>query len=170
MKKFRIACAAATLCLCMVASAQKKYPQPIIAENADVFGYAYDRDKKQLVLNYIYESAGEFEASVGQAIVGLNGHYAVIDVGGNEILEAIYDDIIFNPDHQTYTVTVNGKSGVIDSQGHLVLPIKFDNLGATTKGWYEGMLDGEWIYAASDGRVTSDMSEYLKWREASQTE
>lgn len=163
--KCRMICAGLMICVAMMVFGQKVvYPQPILAEKDHVFGYAIDRDKNQLVLNYIYEEAGEFDESVGQAIVKFNGHYAVIDIGGTPILEPIYDDIAFIPEYKTYIVKLNGKTGVYNHHGQQVLPIKYDNIGATTDGWYEGENDGEWIYISPDGRVTSSFSEYLEWK------
>ena len=154
--KNRIILLAVLFFSCVASFGQKpKVPQPIIAEKSNIFGYAYDRDKKQMVLNYIYEEANEFDANVLQAIVKYKGHYAVIDTGGGWILEPIFEDIHFNPDYNTYTAKLNGKYGVYGTDGKLRLAHKFDNLGATTRGWYEGELDGNWVYVSPEGKITT---------------
>lgn len=165
-----IFCAVILTCATLTAISQKKvYPQPILAEKVDIWGYAIDRDKNKLVLGYIYQEANEFDETVGQAIVKFNGHYAVIDEGGSAVIEPIYDDILFVQEYQTYIVRLHDKSGVFSCSGQQIIPVKYDNIGPGSDGWYEGEHNGEWVYVHPDGRQTSDYTQYLEWKNAPKT-
>lgn len=164
MKILQIAIVLISCCAASVMGQTPKYPQPILAPEAHVFGYAFDRDDKQMVINYIFQEAQEFDERYGLAIVKFNGHYGVINPGGSFVIDPIYEDIILNPDYGTYTVRLNSKCGVVNRGGDIIHAIKYDNIGATTDGWYEGELDGTWLYFAPDGRVTDSMSKYLEWK------
>lgn len=144
------------------AMAQIKYPQPILAENDYKWGYAIDRDKKQMVIDFIYDEAEEFVPETGQALVKFGNYWGVIDVGGAWQLDPIYDDVHLCIEYCKYIVKKDGKYGVLEPNGDVVFQLKFDNISATSNGWYEGELDGEWVYAHPDGRITTSYSEYRR--------
>lgn len=141
-----------------------KYPHPVLAPHEQIFGYAYDNDKT-LVIGFIYEEAGQFDQNMGQAIVKFHGAYGVIDPKGTWAIEPNYDFINLNADHGTYTVKKSGKYGILGRDGKVIHTLKFDNIGETDADWYEGELNGEWVYVGPDGRITSDMSQYMKWKD-----
>lgn len=162
--KLRITLIAAGLLTALTMSA--KYPQPILKTGAAIWGYAYDRDEKKMVLNYNYQDAEEFDDVTGLARVKINGKYYLIDIGGSFVVGP-YDSISMYSlgDDHNYVVGENGKEGVVSPKGSIVFPIKFDSIGSLLNGFYEGSLNGEWIYAnPATGEITSDYSVYESWK------
>lgn len=146
--------------------AQSKYPQPTLKSGSEMFGYAYDRDENQTVLNYIYEEAEEFDTATKLARVKKGGKYYLIDIGGS-VAVGPYDSISMYSlgDEHNYVVSENGREGIITPKGEIVFPIKFDTIGSALNGFYEGMLNGEWIYAnPKTGEITTDYSVYENWK------
>lgn len=146
------------------ASGQEKiiYPMPILHEDAAIYGYAYNYDRKRMAINYRYEEANQFESASGLAIVQVNGYRGAINIDGNYVIEPIYESVSYQPYSNTYVVLLDGKYGAINTNGDIILPIKYDDLYAQPKaGWYEAKLGEDYFYIAPDGHTTSDWSEYL---------
>lgn len=163
MKHFFIVVAAILmLTAAMPASGQEIYPFPLLHETSEIWGYAYNYDRKKQVIGYMFEAADQFNHETGLARVKFDGFVGAIDVGGNFVIEPVYDDIIYQPYSKTYVVLLNGKYGELNMHGELLKQIQYDELSAQPKrGWYEYKIGEVYYYLAPDGHVTTDWSEYL---------
>ena len=94
------------------ASGQEKviYPTPILHEGAQIWGYAYNHDRKQMAINYRYEEANQFESASGLAIVQENGYRGAINIDGNYVIEPIYESVSYQPYSNTYVVLLEGNT------------------------------------------------------------
>lgn len=57
-----------------------------------------------------------------------NSIYGVIDINGNTILEAKYDDITYLPEIGDFIVEANGKVGILGSKGESKVQIMYDSI------------------------------------------
>ena len=138
------------------------YPFPLLHETAEIWGYAYDYDRNKQCINYSFQEADQFNPKTGLAQVRFDGYAGAIDVGGNFVIEPVYDRIIYQTYSNTYVVELNGKYGEVNRYGELIKPIQFDSLSAQPKtGWYEYQIGDEYFYLAPNGHVTKDWGEYL---------
>ena len=161
---FRTLAALILLTGAMPAAAQDKaiFPFPLLNETQEIWGYAYNYDRKKQVINYMFEAADQFESATGLAKVRFEGYAGAIDVGGNFVIEPVYDDIAFYPYSNTYIVELNGKYGEVNRHGELIKPIQYDALvPQPKKGWYEYRMGEDYFYIAPDGHITPNWSEYL---------
>lgn len=146
-------------------SAQEKiiYPLPVPKEGTlNLWGYAYNYDRKRLVIDYMFENANQFGSYTGLAQVVKDGYCGAIDINGNFVIEPIYDEIIYQPYSNTFIVELDGKRGEMNIHGELIKPIEYENLWSEQKkGWYGFTVGEDYYYIAPDGHVTSDWSEYL---------
>lgn len=138
------------------------YPFPLLHETREIWGYAYNYDRKKQVIDYLFDTAEQFEVGTGLALVSIDGHYGAINVDGKFIIEPVYDNIRYNLENNTYIVLKGDKYGEINKDGDLIKPIKYESLTPQNKkGWYEFTVNGEYFYLAPNGHVTSDWNEYL---------
>lgn len=144
------------------AAGQVVYPFPLLHETKEIWGYAYNYDRKKQVINYLFDEANQFESATGLALVRFRGFAGAIDVGGNFVIEPAYDNISYQPYSNTYIVELGGKYGEMNRHGELIKPIQYDSLVPQPKtGWYEYKIGEDYFYLAPDGHVTTDWSEYL---------
>lgn len=144
--------------------AQEKviYPLPLLHETVQIWGYAYNYDRKRQVIDYLFESADQFESATGLARVFFEGYAGAIDINGKFVIEPIYDNISFNPYSKTYIVELDEKYGEVNKYGELIKPVEYESLAPQQKkGWYEFTVGDEFFYLAPDGHVTSNWSDYL---------
>lgn len=138
------------------------YPEPLLSENSEIWGYAYNYDRTKQVIDYKFQSADHFESATGLALVRFDGYAGAINLDGEFVIEPIYDDVIYQPISNTYLVLKDEKYGEVDKLGNLIKLIKYDSLTPQSKkGWYEFREGEDYFYIAPDGHVTSDWSEYL---------
>ena len=83
------------------------YPLPLLHENNEIWGYAYNGDRKLQVIGYMFDQANQFEGATGLAIVRMDGYAGAIDINGNFIIDPVYDDISYQPYSNSYIVLKN---------------------------------------------------------------
>lgn len=59
-----------------------------------------------------------------------NGQVGVVK-NGKEVIEFKYQDIEYNTQNQTFTLERNGKFGVCNLEGKIIVPIEYDNISIT---------------------------------------
>lgn len=138
------------------------YPLPVLHEGTHIWGYAYNHDRKKMAINYMFDEANQFESASGLAIVEVDGFRGAIDIDGKFVIEPIYTSVSYQPYSNTYVVQKDEKYGAMNTNGDLIIPIKYDGLSAQQKpGWYEAIIEDDYFYIAPDGHITHDWSEYL---------
>lgn len=146
----------------VLGQAEVVYPLPLLNETSEIWGYAYNGDRKRQVINYMFDQANQFEAATGLALVRMDGYAGAIDINGTFVIEPVYDDISYQPYSNTYIVMKDEKYGEINKNGDLIKPIKYESLAPQPKkGWYEFKEGDDYFYIAPDGHITSNWSEYL---------
>ncbi len=94
----------------------------------------------------------EYEALSANSIPGhitfkKNGKWGWMTAGKNIIAEPIYDDIGWMREGRV-TVTKNGLTGMLNSSGRVVVPLRYQAMGRQfTKGLIPVSLHGKWGYA-----------------------
>jgi hypothetical protein len=92
--------------------------------------------KGALVINAEYQFVDDFHN--GRAIVKKDGKYGVINMNNEFVIKPEYDGIEFlrNTSNSFYAVYINTpRYGVIDDNGKILVPVKYENLG----NWQEGL-------------------------------
>lgn len=90
-----------------------------------------------------YESLGWFKEDVTN--VKLGGKYGRIETAtGKEIIPPIYDGMLRFDRNFINWVKLNNKWGQIDKLGNIILPIRYENIGATLKDNYRVEINGKY--------------------------
>ena len=108
----------------------------------------------------------------GRPRVKLNGKYGIVNAAdGSWVISAICDsiDLVFTEEYlkedgicrSSYIVSINGKFGSFDEEGHPLVPCKYDGLGPFCDGdrvydlgaFYQVELDGKNGIANRAGKV-----------------
>lgn len=155
----------------------KLYATTDALENAFNMSFQYDEEKQRIyiytmpylietysskVLNYGYEAISEDftnQKSVfnNMLVVTKNGGktYAVIDVRGNAIIEAKYDNIEYLPYSGDFLVTSNNKVGIISSNKETKVQILYDSLELidNESGLYLAKKDNKYGVIDSNGNI-----------------
>lgn len=155
----------------------KLYATTDALENAFNMSFQYDEEKQRIyiytmpyliqtysskVLNYGYEAISEDftnQKSVfnNMLVVTKNGGktYAVIDVRGNAIIEAKYDNIEYLPYSGDFLVTSNNKVGIISSNKETKVQILYDSLELidNESGLYLAKKDDKYGVIDSNGNI-----------------
>lgn len=138
------------------------YPLPVPHETNNMWGYAYNYDRKRLVIDYIFEAAQQFGHDTRLAQVVKDGYCGAIDINGNFVIEPVYDDLIYQPYSNTFIVVIDDKCGEMNIHGELIKPIEYETLSPLQKkGWYQFTVGEDYFYIAPDGHITTEWSEYL---------
>ena len=155
----------------------KLYATTDALENAFNMSFQYDEEKQRIyiytmpylietysskVLNYGYEAISEDftnQKSVfnNMLVVTKNDGktYAVIDVRGNAIIEAKYDNIEYLPYSGDFLVTSNNKVGIISSNKETKVQILYDSLELidNESGLYLAKKDNKYGVIDSNGNI-----------------
>lgn len=155
----------------------KLYATTDALENAFNMSFQYDEEKQRIyiytmpyliqtysskVLNYGYEAISEDftnQKSVfnNMLVVTKNDGktYAVIDVRGNAIIEAKYDNIEYLPYSGDFLVTSNNKVGIISSNKETKVQILYDSLELidNESGLYLAKKDDKYGVIDSNGNI-----------------
>ena len=155
----------------------KLYATTDALENAFNMSFQYDEEKQRIyiytmpyliqtysskVLDYGYEAISEDftnQKSVfnNMLVVTKNGGktYAVIDVRGNAIIEAKYDNIEYLPYSGDFLVTSNNKVGIISSNKETKVQILYDSLELidNESGLYLAKKDNKYGVIDSNGNI-----------------
>ena len=127
------------------------YATPETIEKAFNVSFQYDKEANKIniytlpylydsysstVLDYGYTSLSEVFANQKAILNNMlvvtkgdsNNIYAVIDLEGNTILEAKYDNITYLPTTGDFKVEANGKVGILGSKGETKVQIMYDSI------------------------------------------
>ncbi|MBQ3424385.1 MAG: WG repeat-containing protein [Clostridia bacterium] len=80
--------------------------------------------------------------------------YGYIDLEGNEVLPAIFDEAVdFGAQTGAALVRLDGKCGMIRPDGSYLIPAEYDDLQGFSEGLCAAEKDGLWGYLDGDGNV-----------------
>lgn len=165
-----------TLCLCigfaLCSNGQNKYrmtfPDPILQPDTDypLYGY-YNLDDTDgsflLVINYQYKDARPFNKYTGLACVEtMDGKWGFIDKTNHPQGGFYYDESADFNEYGRAIVKINGKYGVVSSNGISIIPCAYDSMDDLHNGWYEVSRDGDWQYLHWSNIAVDSYSEYQK--------
>lgn len=99
--------------------------------------WGYKDSNGNIVIESKYDYTNFFYNKL--AIVKKNGKYALINKEGNQLEDFEYDnlELKFGYDRAYYLVTLEGKKGVLDPDGKLVIPIEYDEIKSYSRGEFE---------------------------------
>jgi hypothetical protein len=88
-----------------------------------------------------------------------DGYYEGIkDKGGNIVVEAIYDSLLPNEDNTYFTFSLNGKSGVIDKKGEMIIK-GLDTYYGNYIFEAESVLAGDSLFSLPDGSLIGEYAD-----------
>jgi len=96
--------------------------------------WGFINDSGEEVIKMQYENVGFLK--FGVAPVKMNGKWGLIDSLGNKVIDFIYDqsDYSFDEDAKLLEVAIGKKYGMINTEGIVVVPIKYLTIGSFKDG------------------------------------
>lgn len=92
--------------------------------------WGYCDEAKEIKIDYQYESASRFN-SIGLAIVAVKGKYGIINKKNEWEIKPKYASINFTlEDNELIVSNKKGLEGIIDVEGHKLLPLEYDSIKA----------------------------------------
>lgn len=96
------------------------------------------------VIAYKYDFASRFRN--GASVVMVDDRWGLIDRDGNYLVEPKYDKIRNLPGSSNYMFEANGKQGVLNASGEVLIEAQFDRLGGLSEDLLNVYVDGEGGY------------------------
>ncbi len=152
----------------------KYLPEPCLQTGTDKpkFGYAIYREvegegkKFELVIGYQYEEAYPFVEPVGLARVKKGDKYGFISTTNVMVISPRFEQADNFTKKGVCRVMLDGKYGLINDRGFLVVPNKYDAMNDLLNGWYEVAEGDVWGYMHRTNIYVSSHEEYQKKCEA----
>ena len=95
----------------------------IAQDNGGCFGVKSEAQDTMLAFHYdVIEPLWTKDNDAFRLAAQYNGRWGVVSITGEEILPFRYDHIWIPEDHEVIVVGANGKFGMYDYQGHVLLP------------------------------------------------
>lgn len=127
-------------------SAAESFPILLCMEGDKKNICVYENGKGELAFNTYFHYANEF-ASNGLAAIEVNGKWGYIDIKGNVVIPAQFDDCWMFTENGLARVLINGKYGYINKEGKIVISAKFsDAKDFSTNGLAAVNVDGKYSY------------------------
>ena len=105
--------------------------------------YGYLNKKGKLVIPYKYDFANEMYKGV--AIIKINGKYGLIDNKGNYKISPQLEDVYFdNLKIGIITFIKDGLVGLMDKNGKILVPSKYETIGKIENGFAPAKINGKY--------------------------
>lgn len=107
-----------------------------------LFG-VYDKNTDKLITKLKYDNIDKY--IYGVAIFREKGKKGLLNIDGEEVVKAKYDEMIkVEQDTDLYVVKLGAKYGIIDSQGKELVHCVYDEIGFISEGFYSVKRDGKY--------------------------
>lgn len=101
-----------------------------------------DLDGKETVLNSVVDS---FEILTDDLLmVRLNLKYGAVNKFGIDVLPPLYSSLIYDREAELLIVSSEGRRGIVNPEGRLILPVEFDNIRFFSDGVAWVQQYGKW--------------------------
>lgn len=94
----------------------------------------------------------------GLMFVKENGKYKVIDLQGNAVTEAVFEEAKLYAQDGIAAVKKDGKWGFIDMEGNVVIDYQYEDADSFSNGFAPVKTDGSYEYIYRDGVVRTDLN------------
>jgi hypothetical protein len=126
-------------------------------------------DKGNLILPTKYTEIHGYKSFIACKENVDDKQYKLFDLQGNGIKNAIYDNItaisgLHQPVVNTYIVEYNGKSGIINTNAKILVPLEYDYVKYTKNGWF--IFSKEDKYGAIDTNFSKAIPAQYNWLDA----
>jgi hypothetical protein len=98
---------------------------------------------------------GSSTTGAGLTVFKDGSYRGVKDNGGNIVIDAIYDNLVPNEDSTYFVFTLNGKTGVLDRKGGMIIK-GLDTYYDDYLFYPESVLAGDELYALPDGTLIGE--------------
>ena len=111
----------------------------------DIEGYDLEADDKFIAVTKVIESWDDAEDEIIK--------YGYVDYQGNQVIPCIYDRAFISGEHDSFILKKDGKCGVVNNKGLIIVPFKWDNIAYFSQGLAAVQMGGKCGYININGDV-----------------
>ena len=92
----------------------------------DIEGYDLEADDKFIAVTKVIDAWNDEEDEIIK--------YGYVDYQGNQVIPCIYDRAFISGEHDSFVLEKDGKCGVVNNKGLIIVPFKWDNIAYFSQG------------------------------------
>lgn len=117
----------------------------IVPCTLNIEGYDLEADDQIIAVSKVIESWDDAEDEIIK--------YGYVDYQGNQVIPCIYDRAFISGEHDSFILEKDGKCGVVNNKGLIIVPFKWDNIAYFSQGLAAVQMGGKCGYININGDV-----------------